>query len=244
MALCELRIHSEALGMETTVNVIIPQRKKDEKKLRCLYLLHGFTGDQNSWIRQTSIERYANRYGICVVMPYGARSYYVNRSYGEQYYTYIAEELPEIIEGLFPVSDIREDNFIAGNSMGGYGAMKIAMAYPEKFSAVAALSCAADVKVMTERDPKKFEPIFGESLHVEEKHDLFAISRIANQNKQKPRVFMSVGTEDYLYQDNLKLKAHLESLGFDYTYQEAAGEHNWSYWDDHIQKALAWMYEG
>ena len=127
--------------------------------------------------------------------------------------------------------------------MGGYGALKIAMAYPQNYAAAAGLSTAADVVALTKRDPAKFEPIFGADLVVEEKHDLFRISRVANESPQKLRIFMSVGTEDYLYQDNLKLKAHLETLDFDYTYEEAPGGHKWSYWDEHIQRAMAWMFE-
>lgn len=128
MALCELHIYSEALGMQTTVNVIIPQKSTNgeigtvqgscAEKYKCLFLLHGLSDDQSIWLRRTSIERYAQAYSLCVVMPFGGRSFYTDMKYGEKYYTYIAEELPRLVSSFFPVSDKREDHFIAGISMG------------------------------------------------------------------------------------------------------------------------------
>ena len=96
MAWNELHIFSESLGMQTTVHVLIPQNKTSgeigvnnktcSNKYKCLYLLHGLSDDQSIWHRRTSIERYAQEYGICVVMPCGGRSFYTDMKYGGKYY--------------------------------------------------------------------------------------------------------------------------------------------------------------
>lgn len=248
MAFCELHIYSEALGVQTTVNVVIPQRKTageigvencgDQEQYPCLYLLHGLSDDHTIWHRRTSIERYAQKYGVCVVMPFGGRSFYTDTDF-EKYYTYIAKELPAIIQDTFPVSGKREDNFIAGNSMGGYGALKIALKCCEQFSAGAGLSSVADVLAVKEHFPTVFHAIFGEEVPKEE--DLFYLAEETEKNPQKPRLLSIIGTEDFLYQDNLRLKAHLENLDFDFTYQESAGGHTWGFWDDYLPTVLTWM---
>lgn len=250
MAFFEMHIFSEALGMQTTVSVIIPQRSTDgeigvgnasrEEKYKCLYLLHGLSDDHSIWLRRTSIERYAADYGICVVMPSGDRSFYTDMKYGARYYTYVAHELPRLMREFFNVSDKREDNFIAGLSMGGYGALKIGLRNPELFSAAAGLSAVADINWI--RDWREVSvPIFGESAEIPEEEDLFALAEKVAAQKVKPRLYTCIGREDFLYEGNLRLKEKLERLGYDFTYRESAGEHNWEFWDEHIRGVLKWM---
>ena len=142
MAFMDFKFFSESLGMQTEVYVVMPQKSSageigvetlvcagelvmaEAKKYKCLYLLHGLSDDHTIWLRRTSIERYATEYGICVVMPCGHRSFYTDMKYGGKYYTYIAKELPRVIREFFNVSDKREDNYIAGLSMGGYESTK------------------------------------------------------------------------------------------------------------------------
>ena len=153
MAFMNLKFYSEALGMQTEVYVVIPQRSTageigvetnaKAERYKCLYLLHGLSDDHSIWLRRTSIERYASEYGICVVMPAAARSFYTDMKYGQKYYTYIAKELPKIIREFLNVSDKREDNFVAGASMGGYGCMAVGLTYPETFSKIASIAAAA-----------------------------------------------------------------------------------------------------
>lgn len=253
MAWSELHIFSEALRMQTTVNVIIPQRSTGgeigvtnnagAEKYKCLYLLHGLSDDQSIWHRRTSIERYAQDYGICVVMPCGGRSFYTDMKYGEKYYTYIAKELPRIIQEFFNVSDKREDNFIAGLSMGGYGALKIGMRECEQFCAAAGLSSVADIVGTTDMFKDVFVPVFGEELIIPDSENLFEIAEKTDKKPLKPRIFMGVGTEDFLYEGNQMLKEKFEALSFDYTYRESAGTHSWEFWDEYIQYVLKWMFK-
>ena len=253
MALSELSIFSESLGMQTTVYVIIPQKSNqgeigvaqnsNEDKYKCLYLLHGLSDNHSIWLRRTSIERYAQEYGICVIMPAAGRSFYTDMKYGEKYYTYIAKELPEIIRGIFIVSDRREDNFIAGLSMGGYGALKIALRECEHFSAAAGLSSVADIIGLAQTFHDVLVPVWGENVEIPPEDDLFYLAKKCNSNPLKPRIFIGEGTEDFMYKENIKLKEHFDKLDYDFTYRESAGTHSWEFWDEYIQYVLAWMFK-
>jgi S-formylglutathione hydrolase FrmB len=252
MAFAELRIFSEALGMSTTVNVIIPQRSTLGEigtenrtiggKYRCLYLLHGLSDDESIWMRRTSIERYASKYGIAVVMPRGDRSFYTDITGGEKYFTYISSELPKIITDLFPVSDRREDNIIGGLSMGGYGAIKAALRKPERFSRAIALSPVADIRSFFDRAPATLGRVFGDKGDISAHDDLFELSASLNDSENRPMVFMAVGNSDFLYSDIERFKEHLEKLGYDLSYLEGEGAHSWDFWDEYIKYALEWAY--
>ena len=141
MALAQTHIFSDVLGMSTSLHVILPQATTAQIGMvgertagdpPVLYLLHGLSDDDSIWLRRTSIERYAADYGIAVVMPRVERSFYQDMAHGEKYWTYLSQELPAIVAQLFRVSIRREDTFVAGLSMGGYGAMRLALAQPER----------------------------------------------------------------------------------------------------------------
>lgn len=251
MALIELKFYSQKLGMQTEVYVVMPQKstagqigvesKADDNHYKCLYLLHGLSDDHTIWLRRTSIERYATAYGICVVMPCGGRSFYTDMKYGMKYYSYISEELPMVIREFFKVSQKREDTYIAGLSMGGYGALKIALKNPDKYSAVAGLSSVADIKCALFNEA--LVPVFGDELNIPDDDDLFYLAEKANSVAQKPRVYMGIGTEDFMYDANVRLKEKFSRLDYDFTYRESAGGHGWAFWDEYIQYVLKWMFE-
>lgn len=251
MALAELNIYSESLGTQQTVYVVIPQRQTSGEigiengggtgKYKCLYLLHGLSDNHTIWLRRTSIERYAQEYGICVVMPSADRSFYTDMKYGENYYTYIAKELPRVIREFFNVSEKREDNYIAGLSMGGYGALKIGMKECGSFCAAAGLSSVADIALVKTMWQSDAVNIFGEEMEIPEEEDLFYLAEKCSLKPDKPRIFMGCGTEDFMYKENIRLKEKFESLDFDYTYRESEGTHGWSFWDEYIQYVLKWM---
>ena len=247
MALINLKIFSEKLGIQTTVNVVIPQKNTDgeigisnnvkDGKFKCLYLLHGLSDDYSIWMRRTSIERYASEYGICVIMPDGGRSFYSDMKYGMNYYSYIARELPQIIEGMFNVSNRREDRYIGGLSMGGYGALKIALEERERYAAAFGLSPVADIR--NNNFTETLIPVFGESIPDEA--DLFYLAKKHDTDKVKPRLYVTVGKDDFMYDDNVRLNKHLKNLNYDYRYVETPGSHSWELWDKTVQEALTWM---
>lgn len=244
----ELRYSSRALGMPTSATVLLPQDVIGEKPApyKCLYLLHGMHGDSTSWIRNSAIERYAGQYNICVVMPEAHDSFYTDMKYGKAYYTAIAEELPRLICNTFNVSDKREDTFVAGLSMGGYGALKIALRAHERFCAGAGLSSAADMEVRAKRcfgEPGYFmDCIFGPERIVPEEDNLFSLAKAAEKKATKPRIYVACGTEDALYPMNVKFNEAMQNMDFDYTYREGPGAHTWDYWDAQIVEVLRWMF--
>ena len=251
MALIELKFFSQMLGMQTEAYVVVPQKsttgeigingKSASGEYKCLYLLHGLSDDHSIWLRRTSIERYAAKYGVCVVMPCGAKSFYTDMKYGMKYFSYITEELPKVICEFLKVSGKREDTYIAGLSMGGYGALKAALKKPEVFCAGAGLSSVADIKIR--RFDDVLISVFGEEMNIPDEEDLFFLAEKTNSNPLKPRIFMGVGTEDFLYEPNKRLKEKFEQLDYDFTYRESSGTHDWGFWDEYIQYVLEWMFE-
>lgn len=248
MAFLDFHFHSEALSKQVAAYVVLPQEtsasqigmsgKQTAEKVPCLYLLHGLSDDHTTWFRRTSIERFAAAYGIAVVMPDGGRSFYTDMKSGGAYYTYIAEELPRICERFFPISSAPKDRYIAGLSMGGYGALKIGLKNPERYAAIAGLSPVSDIR--QPYFPQDYQLVFGDNILDDE--DLFFLASQADTNAIKPRVFMGVGRSDFMYQDTLRLKTHFETLRYDYTYRESEGDHNWAFWDEYIQYVLEWMF--
>lgn len=251
MAFIELHVYSESLGMQTTVNVIIPQKSTageigmsggiKSERYKSLYLLHGLSDDHTIWMRRTSIERYANDYGVCVIMPFGGKSFYFDQLNGENYYTYIAKELPKIIEEFFYVSNKREDRYIAGLSMGGYGALKIALKENKSFCAGAGLSSVADIR--TEMFSEHLTRCAGKEKYFSDDADLFALIEQKEKEEQKPRLYMWCGVEDFLYEDNVRLMNHIKMFNYDYTYEEGQGNHSWDFWDKKIKCVLNWMFK-
>ena len=246
MAQISLNVYSSALGMQTNVQVIIPQKittgeigvtnGERREKYPCLYLLHGLSDDQSIWLRRTSIERYAAKYGICVVMPSGGKSFYTDEKYGLKYYTYIAKELPNIIEEIFHVSTDRKDRFIGGNSMGGYGALKIAMQETGRYSAAFGLSSVANIR--NETFTRELIPVFGGQIPTEA--TLYDVADTHEQDEEKPRLYMTIGKDDYMYEDNIDFQKYMRKKAYDYTFVETEGDHNWDLWDKTVQVALEW----
>ena len=257
MALLHVNFHSDVLGMAMQADVILPQKNHsligmqthESETYKTLWLLHGLSDDNTIWQRRTSIERYASEKGIAVVMVNADRSWYCDMKYGGKYFTYLTEELPKICRNFFRgMSARREDNLIAGLSMGGYGALKCALTYPERYAAAASLSGAVDIAAYVDGKAEENEPywysILGDFDKVRgSKNDLFALADKCKSVETKPRLFMWCGTEDYLLASNRRLKAHLDSLGIENTYSESEGNHSWGWWDLHIQRALDFLLE-
>ncbi len=257
MALMHVDFSSSVLGMCVQMDVIIPQKPtgmigvKDavrDGKYPTLYLLHGMSDDHTIWQRRTCIERYATEKGIAVVMPCVHLSWYTDMHIGLKYWTYISEELPAICRQFFPnMSDKREDTWAAGLSMGGYGAMKLGLRASDTFSKVVSLSGGLDVAALTEKQmiSKKpyWESVFGPTEKVRGSfNDLFAAAEeLKASGKELPDIYMWCGTSDFLYDQNVRMREHLKNLGYNLTYTESPGDHQWKYWDEFIQPALTWL---
>ncbi|HPU22229.1 MAG TPA: alpha/beta hydrolase family protein [Thermoclostridium caenicola] len=256
MALLQINFKSKIIQMEHTLNVILPQiglyEGEKQKQIRergfpVLYLLHGLSDDHSVWLRHTSIERYALEYGIAVVMPNAGRSFYADMKYGPNYYTYISYEVPHIVRTMLPISSAREDNFIAGLSMGGYGAFMIALRNPEQYEAAASLSGTLDLmpgfSFPEEGYQKMAKQIFGSKLeYIKSDYNLIRLVKIKSMSGEKlPRLYMCCGTGDFVYGVNLRFRAAAMKYGLDLTYEEGPGAHEWSYWDSNLKRILTWM---
>jgi S-formylglutathione hydrolase FrmB len=246
----DCHFHSEALGVETSMYVLLPQLGSNDeaaggaaadRKWPTLFLLHGLSDDHTIWLRRTSIERYVARMGMAVVMPQVHRSFYADMVSGYKYWTFVSEELPRLARSFFPLSAAREDNFAAGLSMGGYGAFKLGLLQPERFAAVASLSGALNMAHATRRQ-EDLRLIFGNRSIAGTSDDLFyAAEQLAASDSPKPQLYQCCGTEDQLYPDNVLFREHCKKLGLELRYEEEPGAHNWAYWDKKIQNVLAWL---
>lgn len=251
MALLHVTIDSKVLERETQLDVILPEAARGQIGMHStsanacptLYLLHGMSDDHTIWQRRTSIERYAAQYGLAVVMPTTDLGWYTDMYEGEPYFSYISQELPAICRDLFPqMSTRREDTWAAGLSMGGYGALKCALCAPNTFSRGVSLSGAPDITHMP--DEGYWQDIFGPKGQIAGSfNDLFAAAS-QMPAAQRPPLFMWCGTEDFLLDSNRAFRDHLLRLGYDVTYSESEGCHQWEWWDLHIQAALQWLFEG
>ena len=242
--------YADALGVQTRMHVLLPQRLA-AGKAKTLYLLHGMSDDEGTWMRRTSIERYAEEKGLAVVMPDGGLGWYTDMYSGLAWFKFISGELPALCRRFFPIlSDKREDTYIGGNSMGGYGALKCALRAPRTFSKVISLSGALDaadtaINNTVPATRRYWEDVFGPAEDVPgSENDLFAAATALTDPALRPRIYMWCGTEDFLYAQNTRMRDHLRALGYDLTYEESPGDHQWQYWDKKIAGALDWLLPG
>ncbi len=261
MANVDLKFYSYYLGMESSAQVILPdsrpykmQRNRD-KKHPVLYLLHGQFDDDTSYIRKSLIETYVQDLDLIIVMPNVHRSFYTNCRAGHEYYNFIVDELPVIIENFFPASEKREDRFIAGLSMGGYGALKAALNSPEKYAACASMSGAIDpIESNTNREAKEYpvpdmeeniRNVFGsEAEFRNSENDLyFRLRELDKRNVPKPRFLLTCGTDDFLLEQNRKFIQvfRQEIKTIDCIFKESPGSHNWSYWNRTLIDVLGFL---
>jgi S-formylglutathione hydrolase FrmB len=198
--------------------------------------------DHTIWLRRTSIERYVEELGIAVVMPSVHRSFYTDMKQGLKYWTFISEELPFLAQSFFPLSTKREENFVAGLSMGGYGAFKLGLSFPERYAAAASLSGALDMERWVYEE-QEYQWIFGGVEQFKgSSNDLFHLSeKVATSTDSKIRLYQCCGTEDFLYEHNQRFLDHARKLQLDLTYEEEPGTHSWAYWDTKIQRVLSWL---
>jgi len=259
VAFVDFHFFSETLGLTCAAHIILPQPTtlqigmtggEQREKYPTLYLLHGLSDDHTIWTRRTSIERYAAEKNLAVVMPAVARSFYQNMASGPKYWTFVSEELPALCRRYFPLSEAREDNFVAGLSMGGYGALRLGLARPEKFAAAASLSGALDLarrlreagKAGSRINRGEWIGIFGAALQAPTEADLWRLAqKLAANPGPKPALYLACGTEDELLEDTRTFRNHLKTAGLATTYQEDPGAHEWGYWDAQIQRVLDWL---
>ncbi len=259
MALIHMETYSAALHTTTNIRVILPTplvREYGEKcpfydvprKFPVLYLLHGTYGNSADYLRYSRIENYADNYYVAVVMPDADNMCYRNVPHGgSRYYDYLTDELPKMMQWLFPVSAKREENFICGLSMGANGALKAALTCPEKYGYAAMMSTVAGGWQKAVGSDSVWSPAFlqDEDLAGTDE-DLFALTAKASEASgagagELPSLYFCIGQQDGFYPDNLELKRHMEKLGVPFTWHEQPGIHDFDFWDDELKRILEWL---
>ena len=260
MAIIEVNFISKCLMRTVTFNVIIPVDKfgpqtenAEQKPLKTLYLLHGIFGNYTDWVNGTRIQAWAEANDLAVIMPSGENRFYLDdEKSGELYGEFIGKELVEFTRKLFPLSDKREDTFIAGLSMGGYGAIRNGLKYAENFGCVIGLSAALVHDTWKDADNSApiftfrrnyYEAIFGEYDKVKgsDKDPKALLLKLKEEGRPVPKMYLCCGTEDDLVTANRDFRDFLNENGVDLTYVEGPGKHDWVFWDTYIKKVLDWL---
>lgn len=270
MALLHVNCFSQTLGQSVSFDAILPERAQGigveatDRADSCpvLYLLHGASDDHTIWQRRTSIERYVAPLGLAVIMPSVALSFYSNMAYGFRYFDFVTDELPRICRDFFPISHRREDTYVAGLSMGGYGALKVGLSLPERYAAVGCFSAGNFFAGPAPEDDRGRDPdspmndvprlVFGMEgrsiLNLPELmgtgHDVFHLAeRAIASGTTLPSIFHACGTEDFLVENARRTRDFFTELagGPEYEYHEGPGTHSWEFWDAWIQRFLAFV---
>jgi putative tributyrin esterase len=239
MACATLNFHSPALAKACSMTVIVPEGSVGQPPFPVCYLLHGLSDDHTSWARHTSIERHVAGLPLIVVMPDGGRGFYCDAVDGPAYERHLLDDVIGFVDRTFHTMPERQGRVIGGLSMGGYGAIKLALKYPQLFCSAVSHSAALDVQRRLERPEVAAEMrrIFGPAPGGGP-NDPYALAATIDRTLL-PALRLDCGLEDGLLEENRAFHRHLEQLGIPHEYAECPGAHTWEYWDCHIQEALA-----
>lgn len=261
MALIQVNFMSKTLMRTVPMNVILPVDKmvfpgmivREDKPYKTLYLLHGVFGNYTDWISGTKIQRWAEENDLVVVMPSGDNMFYVDNPGVNNYYgEFIGKELVEITRKMFPLSHKREDTYIAGLSMGGYGALRNGLKYHDTFGCIAGLSSALIIDGIENRtDDVPFfiesrsyaEGCFGDLTKVADSdmNPKWLAKKLVEDKADIPKIYMACGESDSLLKANDDFKNYLDELGIDVTFEVGPGAHEWDFWNTYIKKVIEWL---
>lgn len=243
MSYNNITFFSQSLGKQSNMLVYVPENI-ELAPFKVVYQLHGYSDDATMWLWRSNISRYADERGLMIVCPDGGKGFYTNSYTDDERYEDHILETVDFIDKVFNTSKKREDRFIGGLSMGGYGSMKIGLKYNHMFSSISAHSAVMDIKdfyKMRDRDndvwgKKRFDSIFGGSPeNIKEEDDIFCLVK---KYGHKIRIHFDCGTEDFLFHENEKLHKFMTENNIDHVYETFPGIHDWNYWEAHISGAL------
>ncbi len=237
MALSEIHFWSPILMKHVAATVLLPDKGKPP--FATMYLLHGLSDDHTIWQRRTRIEEYVNHLPLAIVMPDGYRGFYTNHDNGPAYADYIIKDVIGTMERHFNLRTDRAGRCIGGLSMGGYGALRLALGYPDLFVSAHSHSGAL-TKGSMKLQPVTPEwlPVFGEDPTGTD-HDIFVLAKRAKQKKKLPKLLIDCGVDDFLIEWNRRTNKEFTKMKIPHEYNEYPGVHSWEYWDIHIREAIA-----
>lgn len=262
MALFQVDFYSKSLARSTCFHMVLPNdvpemMKKDNtnynRKMKVLFLLHGYSGSSKDWLMGSSVQELATKYNIAVIMPSGENSFYLDgKGTGKAYCKYVGHELVEYVNNTFNLSMDRDNTFIGGLSMGGFGAIHTGLYYPETFGKIVALSSALiihKIKNKTEEfkdavaDYDYYTSVFGrlDQLENSVNNPEYLIKKLKEENKKIPDIYMACGTEDFLIEENRAFYQFLKNEAVDVEYIESPGAHNWDFWNYYLEPSIQWL---
>ena len=218
------------------------------RKFRSIYLLHGMLDDHSCWMRWSRVEEYAEKHQIALVMPTGQNGFYINAVHGLPYFDFINQELPMWAENTFPLLEGRENRFVAGLSMGGFGALRHGLTTPERYAAIGAFSPVCDLVALNNilnknnmADMVAYDDLFGGIDKIKgTNNDLMYLAENVKQVAQNlPKIYIGCGKEDVLvYEMTRDYVEFLVQAGYDVTYMEMTGTHEWDVWNTCIREFI------
>lgn len=262
MAFSQFEFFSESLRRVVSFNILLPNdsplefindNENYKRGVKTLFLLHGYSGNNRDWILESKINEFAIKYNIVVIFPNGDNSFYLDgKGIGSKYGTYVGEELVNYTRRVFGLSNNKEDTYIGGFSMGGFGAIHTALKYNETFSKAFALSSALIINEIKNKDESFSTPIadyyyyestFGNlnKLENSENNPEELIRRLKSENKLIPSIFMACGKEDFLIEPNRAFHKYLVDNDVNVYYQEDDGNHNWEFWNKYLEPSIQWL---
>ena len=247
----EYKLDSKLMARQMPYDLIVPQDYDSEanktRQYAVIYLLHGLAGNNHDWAVKTKLAEYAVKYQFILVMPEGHNGWYSDSvsNANDKYESYMVKELiPEIDKNFRTIPD-RQNRFIGGLSMGGYGSIKFGLKYPQMFSLVGSFSGALGAASFTEKKigaiGKEIDAIFGDEMNENRKsNDIFKFVREMTDEKKKslPFIYLDCGTEDFLFQNNRDFDALLVEKKIPHEFRELPGKHDWVFWDSQVQEFL------
>lgn len=257
-------VFSKILEMDTSITVVGPDRYEPGKPYQVVYLLHGLCGNSESWTSNSMLHYYARGYNALFILPEAGRSFYSDMKYGQRYFSYVSQELPELIKQLFNIFSHREDTIVMGGSMGGFGALKCALSRPDFYGRCAALAPAClylpeqlkafggEKKRSSADSGSSFKPneqlirdfvgIFGINVEIAEVDDILGLARNIPPGAVKPEIYTACGLGDGFLAEVRGFSEEARAFGFKVTYEEWGGGHNWRFFNQALEKALFWCF--
>ena len=242
----QLTLRSVSLEMDTGVTVLLPEDRHETRDTRgrkypVLYILHGYKNDCNSWVNLSNIFLMCRDLDLIVVFPSANNSSYNDMVYGQKYFTWVAEELPMKLKNYFPITDDPAQTFIMGESMGGYGTLRLALGHPENYGKAVCLSGGNISKDISD-DDRKIRGIYADSASALKSDGNLEnlVRRIKANGTATPDFMFYCGTDDHAYQKCHEFAEYLKKelpdtfVGQEYWH----GEHNFFFWNQAIPKAL------
>ena len=259
MASGRMEFHADTIMQHANFAFVLPndvymeevrEPRHYERPPKSLILLHGLTGTDTDWLFGGVAQDLAVQYNLAVFMPTAGNFFYLDRGYaGGNYCSFVGQELPEYIRQTFGYCQSREDTMIGGLSMGGYGAIHTALAFPEAFSACIALSSALRLREFAAEEESGIMPyamirdVFGDPKQVmsSDINPEVQYAKASAAGHKLPCFYLACGTEDQLLASNRAFASFLQRQGADYCYEEGPGAHTWRFWNEYITRGLNWL---